>query len=659
VPSTVAVDLELDACVVRVLAAYPLPAWVFDAETLRFLAVNEAAVECYGWSERDFLGMTIADIRPAEELPALAAVLAAPDRPSGRSGPWTHRRADGSTMEVEIVSMGAVQDGRPVRIVTVLNVTERSRLRNVVQRADAVLNATRDAIVTTDTAGVITGWNPGAERLYGFTEAETVGRSILDFVEGELPPVLGQLAVGAHVEPFDVLATVKDGPSIVVHVSLFGLYDHGGALYGVGTVAHDVTETRRREEEASHVRLYDDVTGLANRRLVEQRIREAVAEGSTVAGICVDIDHFRLVNDTWGHTTGDKVLDEIGRRLTALVPAGDTVGRLGADQFMVVRRDASPEDLQRLAEAVVVVLEPPVYVPGRPPITVCPSIGVAMAGGDERPEDLLRDADSAMDRAKEGGRGTIVWFSEELRAEAARRLLLQCDLRAALDEGAITVVYQPIFRLDTGTVVGVEALARWTHPVLGPISPDRFIAIAEEADLICRLGAQVLDQACRDIAAEPDDLGLSVNISTKQLREPGLVQVVESTTRLRGIDPKRLTLEVVESALSDDEVARTTLAELRALGCRISVDDFGTGWSSLSRLKELPIDEVKVDRCFVAGLPHDTADTALVEAVAHVAQALHLDVVAEGVETQEQLAAVTSIGCQHGQGFLLGVPQAR
>lgn len=523
--------------------------------------------------------------------------------------------------------------------------------------ARAVFAATRDSIVVTDLDGSITAWNRGAERLYGFSGTEVLGRSVFEFLVEPLPDGMDLLADGYHVPPFDVAVRAADGRIVRVQCAAFGVYDDDGQLTGIGTVAHDVSEVRQLQDEALRHRFYDDVTGMPNRRLLEQRLREALADGTATAVICVDLDGFRLVNDTWGHVTGDDVLDEVGRRLTALVPASDTVGRLGADQFVVVRRDATPEDLHRLAAAIAVALDPPVYVAGRPPIMVSASVGIAVARGVACTDDLLRDADSAVHRAKQQGRGNVVWFSDDLRADAARRLVLQADLRTALDAGQLAVVYQPILDLGgTGAVVAVEALCRWTHPVLGPISPLQFIAVAEEADLIGRLGAQVLEQACRDLAGEREELGVAVNLSTMQLRDASLVDLVIGVTELYGIDPGRLTFEVVEAAIADGEAAVGTLHALRALGCRISVDDFGTGWSSLARLRQLPIDEVKVDRAFIAALPGEPADQAIVEAVVRLARSMDLDVVAEGVETEEQLAAVRAAGCDMAQGYLLGMP---
>jgi diguanylate cyclase (GGDEF)-like protein/PAS domain S-box-containing protein len=523
--------------------------------------------------------------------------------------------------------------------------------------ARAVFAATRDSIVVTDLDGSVTGWNPGAERLYGYSGTEMLGRSVFEFLVEPLPEGMDLLADGHHVPPFDAAVRAADGRIVRVQCAAFGVYDDDGRLTGIGTVAHDVSEVRQLQDEALRHRFYDDVTGMPNRRLLEQRLREALADGTATAVICVDLDGFRLVNDTWGHVTGDDVLDEVGRRLTALVPASDTVGRLGADQFVVVRREATPEDLHRLAAAIAVALDPPVYVAGRPPIMVSASVGIAVARGAACTDDLLRDADSAVHRAKQQGRGNVVWFSDDLRADAARRLVLQSDLRTALDAGQLAVVYQPILDLGgTGAVVAVEALCRWTHPVLGPISPLQFIAVAEEADLIGRLGAQVLEQACRDLASEREDLGVAVNLSTMQLRDASLVDLVIGVTELYGIDPGRLTFEVVEAAIADGEAAVGTLHALRALGCRISVDDFGTGWSSLARLRQLPIDEVKVDRAFIAALPGEPADQAIVEAVVRLARSMDLDVVAEGVETEEQLAAVRAAGCDMAQGYLLGMP---
>jgi diguanylate cyclase (GGDEF)-like protein len=429
----------------------------------------------------------------------------------------------------------------------------------------------------------------------------------------------------------------------------------------------------------------DALTGLANRALFLDRLRSLAATGSPLAVLFLDLDDFKLVNDGWGHETGDRLLCEVADRLRSAVRPGDLVARLGGDEFTVLCEGVSGERealaiAGRLREALV----EPFEIAGQRRL-VRASIGCRVAtargcpkghrstrngplGGapDEfTAEALLRDADVAMYQAKDKGRNRIELYSEETRKRIVRRLEVEQELRSALETGGLAVHYQPQVDLLTGSVVGVEALARWKHPRLGDVSPAEFIAVAEETGLIGPLGSLVLEQTCRQLAAWHSQglrIAATVNVSAHQLDDPGFADDVARHIGAAGLPPSSICLELTESALMGAGAdPRRVLTSLKGLGVYVAIDDFGTGYSSLASLKRLPVEVVKVDRSFVDGLGTDPEDSAIVAAILSLAHAMGLHVVAEGVETPLQAAELVALGCTVGQGFLwsAAVPAGR
>ena len=412
----------------------------------------------------------------------------------------------------------------------------------------------------------------------------------------------------------------------------------------------------------------DDLTGLANRFVLLDRLENALARASRSDGcvvvIFIDLDRFKVVNDSLGHDAGDQLLIAVGQRLVGEVRPGDTVARLGGDEFVILCEGSSDESgAWQLAERLRNAIVQPFDLAGRE-VTVSMSAGLAIArGGDATSADgVLRDADLAMYRAKELGRDRIEAFDEAMRRAAAARLERESALRRALAEGEIAVYYQPILALASSTVVGVEALVRWVQEDGTVAVPDEFVPLAEDSGLIAALGAIVLMDACFEVAswnasrADRAPLHLSVNLSARQLEREDLAQVVEDTLSASGLDPSLLALEITESTLRDAAAARAALDVLKRLGVTLVVDDFGTGYSSLLYLRRLPVDVVKIDKSFVAGLRENDEDTAIVSAVARLAGALGLRTIAEGVETAVQRDALIELGCEFGQGYLWSVP---
>jgi len=376
----------------------------------------------------------------------------------------------------------------------------------------------------------------------------------------------------------------------------------------------------------------------------------------------LDIDHFKMVNDTMGHEAGDELLRDIGRRLQVCVRESDTVARFGGDEFgMVLGNMADPRDAIFVAQKMLDSFAPPFFVGGRE-LFVGPSIGITIYPLDSVDLDALtKNADSAMYHAKAQGRNNFQFYSAELTARAQSRLDLETSLRRALERREFLLHYQPKFSLDTGAMTGVEALIRWQHPELGMVSPQDFIGIAEESGLILPIGEWVLREACQQVRQWHDEgLGqvkLAVNLSTRQFRHGRLMETLAGVLAETGFDPRNLEFEITESVLMESSTAVSeVLAGLKTMGISISVDDFGTGYSSLSYLKRFPIDALKIDRTFVRDIPADQDDAAIVRAIIAMARSLRMKVIAEGVETAEQQQFLRAEGCDEIQGYLSGRP---
>jgi diguanylate cyclase (GGDEF)-like protein len=402
----------------------------------------------------------------------------------------------------------------------------------------------------------------------------------------------------------------------------------------------------------------DALTGLANRTLFLDRLKAVAAAGTPLAVLFLDLDDFKLVNDGWGHDTGDRLLCEVADRLSAAVRPGDLVARLGGDEFTVLCEGVAGErEALAIARRLREALEEPFDVAGQRR-HVRASIGcrVADLGSGGVAEALLRDADVAMYQAKDKGRNRVELYSDETRRRIVRRLEIEQELRAAVEAGALAVHYQPQVDLLSGRLAGVEALARWTHPRLGAVPPAEFISVAEETGLIGPLGSLVLGRTCRQLAAWRSQglhVPATVNISAYQLGDPGFADSVARHLGSAGLEPRSICLELTESALMGaGEEPRHALAALKGLGVYVAIDDFGTGYSSLATLKRLPVEVVKVDRSFVDGLGTDPEDSAIVAAVLSLAHAMGLHVVAEGVETPLQASELVALGCNVAQGFL-------
>jgi diguanylate cyclase (GGDEF)-like protein len=433
-------------------------------------------------------------------------------------------------------------------------------------------------------------------------------------------------------------------------------------MQAIANVLANAIARRRTEERTQHEALHDPLTELPNRNLFLDRLEHALSQAgrhqNSVAVLFLDLDQFKRVNDSLGHVAGDELLAAVAPRLEQALRPGDSIARFGGDEFAVLVEDISNErDVTRVAERIAEALARP-FVLREGEHFVSASIGISIGGGSDAPEALIRDADSALYRAKEHGRGGYEIFDEAMRSRVIEHMQTENDLRRAIQRQELELHYQPVVRLWDGSVVAMEALLRWNHPERGLIGPLAFIPVAEESSLIVRIGRWVIEQACRQAAIwqqlDPDaaPVSVSVNLSARQLADSDLVDHIESTTRKNGIDPSTLWLELTETTLLDETASvERMLAALKGLGVRLVLDDFGVGFSSLGYLKRLPLSAIKLDRSFVEHLTEDSHDAAIVRAVSQMADAIGIGVVAEGIETEQQARAARQLGCGYAQGF--------
>ncbi len=438
-------------------------------------------------------------------------------------------------------------------------------------------------------------------------------------------------------------------------------------MQAIANVLANAIERRRTEERTQHEALHDALTGLPNRSLFLDRLQHALSVAArrrtAIAVLFLDLDQFKLVNDSLGHAAGDELLAAVAPQIEQALRPGDTVARFGGDEFAVLAEDVGDErGATRIAERIAEALARPFILREREHF-VSASIGISIGTGNEDPEALIRDADSALYRAKDHGRGGYEIFDEVMRSRVIQHMQTENDLRRALQRNEFVVHYQPVVRLADGVVASMEALLRWNHPERGLIGPLGFIPVAEESRLIVPIGRWVIEQACRQAAAwqrlRPDaaPVGVGVNLSARQLADPELVQHLERSIGANGIEPSTLWLELTESSLLDDTTSvEGTLGSLHRLGVRLVLDDFGVGFSSLGYLKRLPLSMVKLDRSFVENVIDSPHEAAIVRAVSEMAETIGLSVVAEGVETEEQVRVARDLGCGFAQGFHFSEP---
>ncbi|WP_433768125.1 phosphodiesterase DibA [Pseudomonas putida] len=546
------------------------------------------------------------------------------------------------------------------------NGEDRERLR----QAAAVFDCTREGVLVTDREGLIVHVNPAFMRITGYQREEVLGQRPNLFKSGRHSTDFYQTMFATLDSEGEWSGEIwnrrKSGEIYPQWQTIRVIHDDLGQRSHYVAVFSDISAIKNSEQELMHLAHHDPLTDLPNRLLFTDRAKQALASAQLhkrgCALLLIDLDHFKMINDSLGHTIGDQLLKAVAERLKAMFGPGITLARLSGDEFAVLAESCPQlEQAAALARRIIDGLKEAFAVDGHQ-LFINASIGISLFPSDALgAEQLLRNADSALFKAKSAGRNDYALYTEELTAHAQQRVETSFELRHALDQQQLRVYYQPVHDLRTSRLIGVEALVRWEHPQRGLVSPAEFIPIAERTGLIAEIDAWVMQQACRQMCqwqqAGVELASVAVNISSRLFARRELYEQVAQVLHETGLDPACLELEVTESAVMEDpEVALEQMYRLRELGVRLAIDDFGTGYSSLLRLKRLPVQKLKIDQGFVAGLPWDEDDVAIVRVIIALAQSMGMQVHAEGIEQAEQAAFLLEHGSQLGQGYWFGRP---
>ncbi|MHB8841133.1 MAG: putative bifunctional diguanylate cyclase/phosphodiesterase, partial [Candidatus Aquicultor sp.] len=560
-------------------------------------------------------------------------------------------------------------------IETLQDFTDRKQAEEALENernfTSTILDTVGALVILLDCEGRIALFNRACEEMTGYTFEEVRGRHIWDIL---IPPeeiestkaVFAELTAGKFPNRHESSWLAKTGERRLIAWSNTALVGDDGEVQWVIPIGMDVTDRKQAEETINYMSYYDTLTGLPNRALFNDRLNLALAYAhrnqEVFAVMCLDLDSFKSINDTMGHVVGDEVLQGISKRLQECLREGDTVARLGGDEFaLLLPQVTGVENVVKVAQKIFDAIQPPFNFDERDFYTTT-SIGVSLYPYDgDDPQTLIKNAEVALYRAKEQGRANYQLYAPAMNAKAFERLAMENSMRKALEREEFIVYYQPIVDITTGRIISMEALIRWQHPALGLVSPAEFIPLAEETGLIVPIGEWALKTACEQNKAWQKsglpEVRISVNLSARQFQQQNLVEMVNQTLEATGLAPEYLEFEITESVvMKDADAAIAILHEMKKRGIKVAIDDFGTGYSSLGYLKRFPIDKLKIDKLFVHTVTTDPSDEAIAEAIIAMAKSLNLRVVAEGVETVEQLELLHSLRCDEMQGYLYSRP---
>jgi diguanylate cyclase (GGDEF)-like protein/PAS domain S-box-containing protein len=547
--------------------------------------------------------------------------------------------------------------------------------RETEARFSALVKHSSDLIFVLDPDSTVQYASPSVQRMLSYAADELIGQRLTDYTsEGDralMPAIAAASSRSADAsEQVQIRVRHRDGHLLEAECRVTSMLEDA-AVAGIVVNLRDVTERKQFERQLTYQAFHDPITGLANRALFRNRLEHALSRrrdlGAPLAVLFLDLDDFKSVNETFGHAAGDDLLRMISGQLESALRTSDTIARLGGDEFAILLEDVGGETrVTDVVERLLEVVRAPLSVDDREVSIQC-SVGIAIAPRTievaSTVEELLRNADVAMYQAKSAGGDTYRHFQPEMHADVAEQLELRAELKAAIENDALSLAYQPVFDLMSGEIAGYEALLRWSHPSRGSIPPNVFIPIAEDSGLIVPLGRWVLQRACSDAAAFQRDCpgaqerALSVNVSARQLQRPEIVDEVREALVASGLEPHRLVLEITESMMIDDvELMIERLSALRELGVLVAVDDFGTGYSSLNYIRRLPVNQLKIDKSFIDDVDDDDQQGKLTAAIVDIARGLDLQCVAEGIERSGQHEQLKQLGCEFGQGFLMARP---
>lgn len=652
----------------------------------RYKFVNNAFLQMRGLAREDVIGRTSREL-----LGDAAAELATPFVERAFAGETvqyerlidmsdgTHRWHRVRTVP-DFGSNGQVQgiyvvgvDIHEVKTAQQILAREQAELRHANWLLSSHFENTPLAVIEWDPGLRVRRWSPQAEKIFGWAETDVIGKTVQEWPFVYADDVEQVLEIAQRLNAHHTTRATslnrnyrKDGRVIWVEWYNSSLADDTGKVISVFSLAQDVTTRVLAEERLVHQATHDGLTGLPNRVLLQERLQQAISRarrsGLRVAALFIDLDRFKDVNDTLGHRVGDELLREMSRRLQTAIRESDLLVRLSGDEFMVVLEQVNDLDAPRVvADKLLDEMRRAATIEGHE-IHVAGSIGISLFPDDaEDAESLLKNADMAMYRAKEAGKNTYRSFTRDLAEHGTAMRMLENALRSAIQRSELALRYQPKVNMKTGRIIGAEALLRWTHPTRGEVMPGEFIHLAEETGLVHDIGLWVLDAGLAELARWRDagygHLKLAVNLAAGQFRASHLAERIEERIKRYGVDPRMLEVELTETGLiRDPDGVGRTLHALRGIGISVAIDDFGTGYSSLSHLKQFPIDTLKIDKSFVADLLNDADNRAIVSAVIALAEALTIDVVAEGVETEDQRDMLARLGCTAYQGYLFARP---
>jgi diguanylate cyclase (GGDEF)-like protein/PAS domain S-box-containing protein len=647
---------------------------IIDPIDCYIIEANAAALDFYGYTYQELIGMRVTDINVLSKKEIIKEMQLAKQE-HRMFFDFRHKIASGEIKDVEVYSGPIIVAGKKLLFSIIQDVTHKKQMEKKLRRSEQqfrdLFNNINAEIFIKNIKGEYIAVNDKFLLANGLTKTDIIGKKDSELYSTKIAKIYRQsdldcLAMIHAITTEDVV--IKNNQHYYYSTVKFPLIDADGNAYAVCGVSTDITDKKIAEEKIIQQAHFDSLTHLPNRFLsldrLEQMLREALRNDEKVVVLFLDLDDFKKINDTLGHEVGDKLLVESAKRLNQVIRSEDTVGRLGGDEFIILLRGIHQNsDAQSVTDLLLNKFREPFNIDNRALILTA-SIGIAIFPDDAKTSsELLRNADTAMYQAKALGRNNFSYYTESMNRDVSRRLALEEQIRGALERNEFSVHYQIQMDMKTNAIVGAEALLRWHNTLLGHISPDEFIPVAEQTGFIIPLGKFVLQQALttikewHNLMPEPSFLRIAVNLSPRQFRDPNLVEFIENTLIEQKVNACHLELEITEGVLmSGHAYIGDALNSLSQLGILLSMDDFGTGYSSLNYLRTYPFNILKIDRCFVSNIIENDADKELVNATIAMAHALELKVVAEGVETKPQYQLLAQLNCDYAQGYLLSKP---